>query len=145
MRSSFEEKLKAQLEAEKVKYSYENTRLKYTIPEKEMGYYPDFIIGGDSEKKLLTFEEIKDKILIEAKGHFDRDTRNKMLWVKKTNPNIDIRIVFESDNYLSKLTPLQRKKKKNGEKFKKQKYSDWCLKHGFPYAIKTIPKEWLKC
>ncbi len=26
----------------------------------------------------------------------------------------------------------------------KSSYGDWCKKHGFKYADKTIPKEWLK-
>jgi predicted nuclease of restriction endonuclease-like RecB superfamily len=62
------------------------------------------------------------EIIIEGKGHFRPEDKRKMVAVKKCNPQLDIRIVF----YSSKLSDIK-----------------WCKRHGFKYAIKRIPKEWL--
>lgn len=63
------------------------------------------------------------KIYIEAKGYLRPEARSKMVAVKKLNPHLDIRIVFYSLNH---------------------KYVKWAERHGFRYAIGTIPKEWLE-
>lgn len=65
----------------------------------------------------------KKKIYIEAKGHFRPEAMRKMVAVKRMNPDLDIRIVFYSTN---------------------KKYIKWAEKYGFPYAIGSIPEEWLK-
>lgn len=62
------------------------------------------------------------KIYIEAKGHFRPEAKRKMVAVKKINPSLDIRIVFYS---------------------LKEKDVRWAQRHGFKYAIDTIPEEWL--
>lgn len=62
-------------------------------------------------------------IYIEFKGHFRPEAKRKMVAVKKMHPNLDIRFVFYS--------------------YRKE-YCKWCEKHGFPYAIGSIPNEWLK-
>ena len=77
-------------------------------------YIPDFMLPNG--------------IIVEAKGWFDSTDRTKMLRVKQANPTRDIRFVFMSDN---KINP--------GSKLR---YSDWCTKHGFKYAFKTIPESW---
>lgn len=79
-------------------------------------YTPDFIL--------------KNGIIIEAKGLFQASDRTKHLAVKKQHPELDIRFLFQRDQKLSKKS--------------KTKYSDWCKKHGFKYAIGIeIPKEWI--
>ena len=50
--------------------------------------------------------------------------------IKKQHPNLDIRFVFSNSN--SKL-----------RKGAKTTYADWCVKHGFLYADKDVPEEWL--
>lgn len=62
------------------------------------------------------------QILIEYKGYFRPEAKRKMVAVKKCNPHLDIRIVFYAY---------------------KKKDIDWAIRHGFRYAIGTIPKEWL--
>lgn len=64
------------------------------------------------------------KIYIETKGYFRPEHKRKMVAVKKLNPQLDIRLVFYS---------------------KKAKDIKWAEKHGFKYAIDTIPKDWLEC
>jgi hypothetical protein len=51
-----------------------------------------------------------------------------MLAVKRSHPEADIRIIFMQDSKLNKKS--------------KQRYSDWAARHGFPYAIAEVPKDW---
>lgn len=68
-------------------------------------------------------------IVIEAKGWFRPEDRAKMLAVKESNPDVDIRFIFPRDNKLNKNSNT--------------KYSDWCIKNGFPFHIGlNIPREW---
>ena len=55
-----------------------------------------------------------------------------MIAVKEQHPDIDLRILFYSDGKVGS-------KRKDGS-FLKQ--SDWATKHGFKYAIRTVPEEW---
>ena len=68
-------------------------------------------------------------IIIEAKGNFTSFDRAKHLLVKKFHPKLDIRFVFSFDNKVHKSSATR--------------YSDWCDKHGFKYAFKTVPHEWI--
>jgi hypothetical protein len=99
---------------------YEVDKLGYTI---SYNYIPDFTIT----------KKDGSVVYIEAKGlgrAFDAQSRAKMIAVKKHHPNKDIRIVFMSD----------RPFRKGG----KMRPSDWAVKYGFPFAIKTVPKEWFE-
>lgn len=69
------------------------------------------------------------KIYIETKGFFDSEDRAKHLAIKKQHPNIQIYFLFMKDQKIHAKSSTR--------------YSDWCLKNGFPYAIGTIPNEWL--
>lgn len=68
-------------------------------------------------------ETIHGKIYIETKGHFRPEAKRKMVAVKKLNPALDIRIIFYSY---------------------KKKDCTWATKNGFPWAIDTIPNNWLE-
>ena len=128
-RSGFEDTIKGLLESLiGVTFWYEPLRIKY---QTEAKYTPDFVIYKGKlkkPKKPLTASELKDTILIETKGYFKPEDRRKMKYVKRSNPDLDIRMVFQRDNYLTKS--------------KKKKYSDWAEQHGFIYAVGTIPKDW---
>jgi hypothetical protein len=60
--------------------------------------------------------------IVETKGYFRPADKRKMAAVKKCNPTLDIRFLFM-----------------------RYKEADvrWCKKYGFPYAIGTMPDEWL--
>lgn len=77
-------------------------------------YVPDFKVGG---------------WYLEVKGYFRAEDRVKMAAVKRCNPELDIRFYFPQDNRLSSKHQMR--------------YSDWCDKHGFPFAIGSIPKDWI--
>ena len=114
-RSGLEERVSQQLTKAKVKFSYESTRISYEINEVRK-YTPDFILGNG--------------IIVETKGRFVVADRKKHLLIKKQHPDLDIRFVFT--NSRAKIN-----------KGSKTTYGMWCDKHGFQYADKLIPKEWL--
>jgi len=120
-RSGLEEKIGLQLENECIKFSFETIKLKYTVPESTHTYTPDFNIQNRDGSAII----------IETKGRLTLYDRKKMILVKKTYPDLDIRFLFT--NSKSKI-----------RKGSKTTYGMWAEKEGFPYADKTIPKEWLK-
>jgi hypothetical protein len=111
MRSKFEKDISNVLKRNKVKFKYETLSLTYTVQRK---YKPDFICGD---------------IIIEAKGRFTGADRTKLLKIKETYPNLDIRLWFMYDNWLTNK--------------KQSRYSDWAKKHGFLYHVGLkFPKKW---
>jgi hypothetical protein len=114
-RSKFEERVAENLNSRKIPFKYEDVKLEYTVPSVKRKYTPDFSIG---------------EMLIEVKGLFDYDSRMKMLLVKEQHPDRDIRLLFMRDQPIRKGSETR--------------YSDWCTTHGFKFAFKELPKEWLK-
>lgn len=118
-RSSSEEKFAKELRKNNVKFKYESELIEYTIT-KVFRYKPDFIIHKSRS----------DKVYIEIKGWFTGKDRQKLIRVRECNPDMDIRIVFEADNKLSKESNTR--------------YSEWAQKHGFKYHVGlNVPDEWV--
>lgn len=142
MRSGFEETVKKFLKKLKVKFEYEPLRIPYVI---EAEYIPDFVVFKKSHKgkKALTINTLGDTFIIETKGILDASERHKLTAIKRSNPSLDIRLVFQADNYLSKLTKEQKLKKSEGIELKKMRYTDWAKLHNFPCAVGSVPQEWL--
>ncbi len=113
-RSKLEENIANLLEGLGVSYQYESEKLNYTI---EHNYTPDFVLPN------YTY--------LEAKGYWDPADRRKILAVKRDNPGIDIRMIFQSPyNTISKKS--------------KTTYAKWCEKHEIPWtSYKDIPIDWL--
>lgn len=114
-RSGLEETVASQLKRLGVVAGYETTRIKYRV-EEDRTYTPDFILPNG--------------IIVETKGRFVAADRKKHLLLQKQHPELDIRFVFT--NSKSKLS-----------KASKTTYAMWCTKHGFIFADKEIPLEWL--
>ena len=114
MRSGLEKQVADLLKQLKVEYEYESEYFPYVIEHK---YIPDFRVGD---------------VYLETKGYFKPSDRRKMLAVKRCNPDLDIRLVFQAPhNKISKRS--------------KTTYSMWAEKHGFPWcAYYAIPISWLK-
>lgn len=93
---------------------YEPLRFKFT--PKVRGYCPDFVLPNG--------------IAVEVKGWFTPADRSKMLAVKAEHPDLDLRLVLASP----------RQKLGRGGKTTQ---AEWCEKHGFPWAEKVVPPEWL--
>lgn len=118
MRSGFERSIKANLNRKKLRFEYEPFPIAYTFIAQ---YLPDFVF----DKKDGT------KMFVEAKGYLKPSDRRKMKAVKDSNPTLDIRFLFQQDNFMTKS--------------KKTKYSDWAFKNGFKFHIgDNLPKEWIK-
>jgi hypothetical protein len=116
-RSGLEEKIADQLTNLNVSFTFEETVLYYTKPERKHRYTPDFVLSNG--------------IIIETKGRFLTADRQKHLLVKEQNPTMDIRFVFSNSSArISKSSATT--------------YADWCRKHGFQFADKLIPVEWIK-
>lgn len=96
---------------------FESKTFKYTQPSTEHRYTPDF--------------PLPNGIIVETKGRFLPADRKKHLLVRKSNPDIDVRFVFQNPNARISKTS-------------KTTYADWCDKNGFLYAKGLIPDEWLK-
>ena len=113
-RSKLEESIANLLEGLGVSYEYENERLSYTISH---DYTPDF--------------KLPNYIYLEAKGYWAAEDRRKILAVKRDNPDIDLRMVFQAPyNTISKKS--------------KTTYAKWCDRHDIPWtSYKDIPIEWL--
>jgi hypothetical protein len=114
-RSGLEGRISKQLKDLDVPVKYEEMKIKYAVNEVRT-YTPDF--------------ELPNGIIIESKGRFVVADRKKHLLIKKQRPDLDIRFVFS--NSRAKIN-----------KGSKTTYGMWCDKHGFLYADKLIPEEWL--
>ena len=115
-RSGLEETIAKDLEKAGVSFLYEDKRITYEVNQVRT-YTPDFILPNG--------------IIIETKGRFVVADRMKHLMIRKQYPHLDLRFVFSNS----------RNKIRKGSK---TTYGDWCTKHGFLYADKRIPDEWLK-
>jgi hypothetical protein len=109
--------LKQKAKDNKFEIGYETEKLDYILTR---NYVPDFII---------TFPDGR-KIYIETKGYLRGEDRAKLLATRDRHPDKDIRIVFSKNNRLNRKA--------------RSRYSDWAERYKFPYAIGTIPAEWLQ-
>lgn len=114
-RSGLEDKVSKQLKESGVTFEYETLKIVYEVNETRK-YTPDFLLPNG--------------IIIETKGRFVSADRKKHLLIQKQHPNLDIRFVFS--NSKAKLN-----------KGAKSTYGQWCDKHGFLYADKEIPEDWI--
>jgi hypothetical protein len=116
-RSGLEEKNARHLEANGEEVQYETLKIKYTVPETVRTYTPDF--------------PLRNGIIVETKGLWEQQDRAKLLFIKTQYPDLDIRLVFSRAK-----APIY--------KGSKTTYGDWADKHGFKWAEKLIPVEWLR-
>lgn len=114
-RSRLEERLAQWFELNEIPFEYESLSLKYQYTA---SYKPDFILPNG--------------VILEAKGYLKPGDRRKMLSVRDSNPDKDIRFVFQAPN--NRLN-----------KDSKTTYAAWAEKHGFQWCpSNNIPMEWLK-
>lgn len=111
-KSEFESNVAKSLTRQKVGFAYEPYDIPYTVERK---YKPDFVLANG--------------IIIECKGWFESEDQRKMRAVKKSNPHLDIRMLF-----MRLAGKVQGSNMTNAQ---------WCEKYGFYCAEQRIPKEWL--
>ena len=113
-KSKLEERLATLLTTLGVSYEYESEKVAYTI---QHNYNPDFVLPNH--------------VYLEAKGYWAPADRRKILAVKKDNPDMDLRMVFQA--------PYNKINKNS-----KTTYAMWCEKHDIPWtAYHDIPIDWL--
>jgi hypothetical protein len=115
-RSGLEERIGAELASKGVNFAFETVKIEYEKPARKAKYTPDFLLPNG--------------IIVETKGRFMTDDRQKHLLVKAQHPEHDIRFVFSNPN--------QRISKTS-----KTTYAMWCEKHGFMFAKGSIPQAWI--
>lgn len=115
-RSGLESRVAKDLNMRGASFEYEPHAIQFEVPARTARYTPDFVLSNG--------------ILIEAKGQFTSKDRVKHLNIKESRPELDIRFVFQRPH--AKLY-----------KGSKSSYADWCVKHGFLWADRTVPEEWL--
>lgn len=91
---------------------YESERLEY---ERPCRYTPDLTLHNG--------------IRVELKGIFNSADRSKMLLVRKANPTVEIRLVFQDASVRI-------------AKNSKTTYGQWATKHGYIWAEGNVPAEW---
>ena len=135
MRSKFENKFAENLEKRGIRFEYESETFEYWIKlprarcleccgceiVTSREYTPDFYLPGWN-------------IYLETKGKWTADDRKKHKAMKEQYPELDIRLLFMSDNKISRNS--------------KTRYSDWCEKNGIKYMVigrgaKVPSEEWL--
>lgn len=133
-RSYFEQTIAAWLDKNKIKYEYEQHSFKYKSRIKNgvcevcgssavqlREYTPDFYFPDYG-------------FFVECKGRLDSNDRKKMRDFKRVNPDVDVRILLQSNNLIEAGTG-----RTGGDR-----YSDWCEKFGFRYALRSIDARWFK-
>ena len=113
-RSGLEESVAKLLEGLGVSYEYESKKISYVL---QHHYTPDFVLPNHT--------------VLECKGYWDPADRRKIKQVKKDNPDLDLRMVFQSPyNTISKKS--------------KTTYAKWCERHNIPWThFHDIPLDWL--
>ena len=113
-KSGLEEQVAKLLTGLGVSYEYESCKIPYTI---QHHYHPDFILPNH--------------VHLEAKGYWSAPDRRKIAAVKRDNPDLDLRMVFQAPyNKISKGS--------------KTTYAIWCEKHDIPWtSFQDIPLDWL--
>ena len=108
------------LRSRDIEAEYEPFRIPFVQPAKNRTYTPDFVLPNG--------------IIIETKGRWITSDRQKFLFLRASQPHLDIRFVFSNPN--------NRIGKKS-----RTTYGDWCEKNGFLYHKYTdrepIPASWI--
>ena len=115
-RSTLERNAAEDLDRRNIKYTYEPCAIEYSVNETKK-YTPDFKLEG------LPF-------YLEFKGWLTLEDRKKAIRVRRSNPDIEVRFVFQNSS----------NKIRRGSK---TTYADWCNKNGFKWADVFVPQHWI--
>lgn len=118
VRSKLEQTVANTLYKFKANYTYENIKITFSAPYTTC---VDFYV----QKKDETY------MCIEAKGYFRKGETKKYKYLRLAEPDLDFRFIFEDAD-----KPVRKGAKLN--------HGQWAEKHGYKWADKEFPKEWLK-
>lgn len=115
-RSGLESRNAKRLDEAGTDYDYEPFKLPFTQPAKPRTYTPDFVLPNG--------------IIIDTKGRWTTEDRQKFAMIKEQNPALDIRMVFSNPNArIGKKSPTT--------------YAMYATRLGLPFAKEFIPQEWI--
>jgi len=115
-RSKFEETVYEDLMHREIKAEYEPFKIDYAVPETWRSYTPDLVLPNG--------------ICVECKGWFPLKDRKKMIFVRSSNPELDIRLLFMDADVRIK-------------KHSKTTLGNWATKNHFMWARDTVPQSWM--
>lgn len=115
-RSGLEEAVAEDLTEQGIVFTFEELVIPYVKPERPAKYTPDFVL--------------ENGIIIETKGRFLTEDRQKHLLIKSQHPHLDIRFIFSNSR-----TKISKRSSTT--------YAMWCQKNGFMFADKEVPETWL--
>jgi hypothetical protein len=131
VRSGLEARVIDDLEQRGIKYEYETTS--YEWFDKSPGVCEACDTKGATYVSRWYTPDIwlpMERYWVEVKGKFTARDRKIALGVQYSHPDVEIRFLFQKDNW---LTPVRA-----------QRYSEWAIKNGFKCAIgERIPDEWI--
>jgi len=110
-KSKFERTVADIFKKKKIVAEYEPDKFNYTL---DLTYTPDWKVTQGSAPTARA-------VYIETKGKFDYTERRKILGVLKSNPGIDLRMMFMRNNKLGKGS--------------KMNYGEWCDKHEIKWSV----------
>lgn len=130
-RSKFEVTIAKWLMEHKIKYKYESVSYPFVQPKlhhvcsdcgsnavgHERSYTPDFYLP-------------EYDITLEVKGLFTTDNRKVIKAVRNDHPDLDLRMVFLSDNFVYRGA--------------KMRYSGWCEQQEMLWSVGAPKVEWFK-
>ena len=117
-RSRSEQKTAAFLDAAGIAYGYESERLEFIRPAQRSTYTPDFALPNG--------------VFVEVKGFWPPEDRQKIMLVKRSNPDADIRMLFDTPD-----RPIL--------KGSSTTYGSFCSKNGIPWAKgPAVPADWFQ-
>lgn len=115
-RSGLETRNAKRLDALNKDYEYEPFKLPFIQPVKPRTYTPDFVLPNG--------------IIIDTKGRWVTEDRQKFKMIVEQHPDLDIRMVFSNPN--SRIG-----------KNSKTTYAIYADRLGIPYAKEFIPQAWI--
>jgi hypothetical protein len=120
-KSGLELQISEQITEAQYPLRYETETLQYTVPESFHKYTPDFVFTKRDGSLMY----------IETKGRWTAIDRKKMKYILISNPELDIRMIFQNPN--QKISKASR-----------TTYEIYANKLGIEHVAKRdIPAEWL--
>jgi hypothetical protein len=141
-RSIFERKLADTLRSKGVKYDYEREKFVWYSEGRNAVLCPNCgeIRGLVRRQYTPDFFIRETGVVIEAKGRLTRQDRQKLIDITERHPNLDLRILFQTDAVFSTSAGTRNKRGLTN--------TQWAAEHGITSAVagregKHIPDGWL--
>lgn len=130
-RSTFEETIATQLDELGIYWEFEEVTIAYLEPVSNAICIDCGSKQVVKDRKYLTDFYLPDyDMYIEPKGKLDVAGRKKFQAIKRQYPDLDLRFVFQYDNWLTK---------KHGAR-----YSQWAKRNNYLFSINKISEEWFE-